>query len=208
MQIPRLQQLTLLRSTDTTCNFDSSFAVIVTVNSLPAVNASRSNDIDCALKNARLSATGASLYTWQPPGTLSSSTIANPVATPITNTLYVVTGSDNNGCKNNDSVTVLVKGGINGYDIPNSFSPNGDSNNECFGIKHWGDAQNVIFIIYSRWGEKVFETNNVNNCWTALSRGQTGRSWKLCLLCQCQNCLRRPGKKRECVVDQVKPQLI
>lgn len=161
-----------VKVTDTTCNFDSSFAVIVTVNSLPSVNASRSNDIDCALKNARLSATGATQYTWQPPGTLSSSSIANPVATPVSNTLYVVTGTDNNGCKNNDSVTVLVKGGINGYDIPNSFTPNGDSNNECFGIKHWGDAQNVIFIIFNRWGEKVFETNNVNICWDGSFRGQ------------------------------------
>ena len=158
--------------TDTTCNFDSSFAVIVTVNSLPSVNASRSNDIDCALKNARLSATGATQYNWQPPGTLSSSNIANPVATPVSNTLYVVTGTDNNGCKNKDSVTVLVKGGINGYDIPNSFTPNGDSNNECFGIKHWGDAHNVVFIIFNRWGEKVFETNNVNICWDGSFRGQ------------------------------------
>ena len=158
--------------TDTTCNFDSTFTVIVTVNPLPIVSASRSNDIDCAFKNARLSATGASQYTWQPPGTISSSNIANPVATPITNTIYIVTGTDINGCKNNDSVTVLVKSGINGYDIPNSFSPNGDNNNDCFGIKHWGDAQNVIFIIFNRWGEKVFESSNVNNCWDGTFKGQ------------------------------------
>ena len=157
--------------TDTTCNFDSSFNVIVTVNPLPVVTASRSNDIDCAFKNARLSANGASQYSWQPPGTLSSSNIANPVATPLTNTIYVVTGTDINGCKNIDSVTVLVKSGINGYDIPNSFSPNGDNNNDCFGIKHWGDAQHVVFIIFNRWGEKVFESSNVNNCWDGSFKG-------------------------------------
>lgn len=158
--------------TDTTCNFDSTFTVLVTERALPVIKASRSNDIDCAFKNARLTATGGIQYLWQPAGTLSSSNISNPVATPTANTLYIVTGTDNNGCKNKDSVTVSVKDGINAYDIPNSFTPNGDRLNECFGIKHWGDAQNAIFIIYSRWGEKVFETNNVNNCWDGTFKGQ------------------------------------
>ncbi len=161
-----------VKITDPGCNFDSTFTVLVTERPLPVVTASSSNDIDCALKNARLTTTGALQYLWYPPATLNSSNNANPIATPTITTQYVVTGTDNNGCKNKDSVTVLVKDGLSGYDIPNSFTPNGDGLNDCFGIKHWGNAQNVIFIIYSRWGEKVFETNNVNTCWDGKYKGQ------------------------------------
>ena len=161
-----------VKITDTGCNFDSTFTVLVTERPLPFVTASSSNDIDCSLRNARLTVSGALQYLWVPPATLNSSNNANPVATPTITTQYVVTGTDNYGCKNKDSVTVLVKDGLSGYDIPNSFTPNGDGINDCFGIKHWGNAQNVIFIIYSRWGEKVFETNNVNNCWNGTYKGK------------------------------------
>ena len=158
--------------TDNACNYDSTFTVSVTVISLPNVQANSSNDIDCALKNSQLSASGAIQYLWTPSSTLSNSSIANPVATPASNTEYIVTGTDITGCKNKDSVIVSVKSGINAYAIPNSFTPNGDGLNECFGIKHWGNATNVLFIIYSRWGEKVFETTNVTICWDGTYKGQ------------------------------------
>lgn len=49
-----------------------------------------------------------SSYLWSPAGTLSSSTIANPVAYPVDTTFYTVTITDANGCKNKDSVLVTV----------------------------------------------------------------------------------------------------
>ena len=44
--------------------------------------------------------------------------------------------------------TIFVKLGKAVFEMPNSFTPNGDGINDCFGIKYWGDVKNLIFIIY------------------------------------------------------------
>ena len=51
----------------------------------------------CIGSSINLSATGASTYLWTPTATLSDSAISNPVATPTTNTTYIVAGTDVNG---------------------------------------------------------------------------------------------------------------
>lgn len=58
--------------------------------------------------NVQLTATGGVSYVWTPARGLSSTTIANPISRPAVNTTYYVTGTDTNGCKLTDSVTVFV----------------------------------------------------------------------------------------------------
>ena len=52
--------------TDTVCHITEDFSHIVTVHQLPFITASKSNDLDCTLGFANLSATGAEVYTWSP----------------------------------------------------------------------------------------------------------------------------------------------
>jgi len=153
------------------CNSSASFPVNVEVNRLPTVNASRSNDIDCATPTSELNATGASSYLWTPSNTLNNASIAAPIANPTVNTTYTVIGIDNNGCENSAAIEVKVSDKERGYYVPNSFTPNGDGLNDCFGVKQWGNVADLYFIIYNRWGEKVFETRNVNICWDGLQKG-------------------------------------
>ncbi len=47
--------------------------------------------------------------------------------------------------------------------IPNSFSPNGDNINDLFVIQ--GLVENATFIVFSRNGKKLYETNNYQNDW-------------------------------------------
>ena len=48
--------------------------------------------------------------------------------------------------------------------IPNSFTPNGDNDNETFYV-HGVDKEEVkSLIIYNRWGEMIYQTNN-NTPW-------------------------------------------
>ena len=158
--------------TEPVCNSSNSFNVNVTVNPLPDVDVNKSNDLDCSTRTSTLTATGAAQYQWTPAATLSSATGATTIASPASDIKYIVTGTDANGCKNKDSVMVLVKGTNGRFDIPNSFTPNGDGKNDCFGVKHWGDATGFRFMIFNRWGEKVFETNNINQCWDGRYKGQ------------------------------------
>ncbi len=155
---------------DNTCNYDSSFVVNVTVIAIPVINVTKSNDIDCTMPTTRLSASGALQYSWVPAATLTNSQVYNPIANPRVTTTYIVTGN-NNGCTSNDSVTVIVSRN-GGLELPNSFTPNNDGMNDCFGIKYPLGVQELTFIIYNYLGQKVFETNNPFVCWNGTFRGK------------------------------------
>jgi gliding motility-associated-like protein len=87
------------------CSSTSSLTVTV----FPAVTASAGADVAvCNGNSTTLSASGGTGYLWSPAGSLSSATIANPVATPPITTAYTVTVTDGNGCTNNDVVIVTV----------------------------------------------------------------------------------------------------
>jgi gliding motility-associated-like protein/uncharacterized repeat protein (TIGR01451 family) len=49
--------------------------------------------------------------------------------------------------------------------IPDGFSPNGDGINDFFVIKGIENYPKNTFIIYNRWGNKVFESSPYNNNW-------------------------------------------
>jgi len=81
--------------------------MVLTVNPLPNPSAGPNNVI-CAGSNTTLNATGGTAYVWAPPASLSNSTIANPVATPVNTTTYTVTVTDANGCSATSSKVVTV----------------------------------------------------------------------------------------------------
>ena len=80
---------------------------VVTVNALPTVGAG-ANVAICSGANTTLTGTGATIYSWAPPATLSASTGATVTATPTATTTYTVTGTNSNGCVNTGNVTVSV----------------------------------------------------------------------------------------------------
>ena len=48
--------------------------------------------------------------------------------------------------------------------VPNSFTPNGDNYNETFYV-HGADKDDIeSMVIYNRWGDKIYETDN-NTPW-------------------------------------------
>lgn len=50
--------------------------------------------------------------------------------------------------------------------MPNAFTPNGDEKNDVF--KGKGFTQNILdfdMVIFNRWGEKVYETQKINEGW-------------------------------------------
>jgi gliding motility-associated-like protein len=155
-----------------TNNCTAKDTVLVTVNPLPNVIASKSNDIGCASDKSTLNATGAQSYSWTPANNLSNPLIANPVASPADTTKYIVTGTDVHGCVNKDSVTINVtKTGQSLYLMPTAFTPNGDGINDCYGIRYWGAIQQLDFSIYNRWGERIFHTKSPSECWNGIYKG-------------------------------------
>ena len=83
-------------------------SVVVTIKAAPTANAGSGTYI-CEGSNVTLNATGGGAYSWQPSTGLSATNIANPVASPVDSTVYIVTVTDNiSGCSANDTVLVNV----------------------------------------------------------------------------------------------------
>ena len=147
-----------------TKNCDSIITINLTV-SKPKVKATKSNDIDCTNKLINLLAEGAKTYVWNPITALSNFQISNPIATPSSKITYSVIGTDSNGCKNIDSVTINVTLSSSHQSIANVFTPNGDGINECFSIDSPSTIKSLTFYVFNRWGTQVFFTTNPEGCW-------------------------------------------
>ncbi|HEX9512714.1 MAG TPA: gliding motility-associated C-terminal domain-containing protein [Puia sp.] len=159
---------------DEICHTSGTANLLVNVLPLPAVVASKSNDIDCIIGESRLFASGAIRYSWYPAASLSDSSVSSPLASVDTTTRYYVEGKGTNGCTSKDSIVVYVNKNspTNGYPVANAFTPNGDGHNDCFGIKYWGYIGNVEMAIYNRWGVRVFESKHRDACWDGAYHGQ------------------------------------
>lgn len=55
--------------------------------------------------------------------------------------------------------------------IPSAFTPNGDGVNDFFGVKAEG-IKTFNLQIFNRWGEVVFESENINNLWDGSFKGE------------------------------------
>ncbi|MEO0469024.1 MAG: gliding motility-associated C-terminal domain-containing protein [Bacteroidota bacterium] len=82
-------------------------SMMVSINQLPIVDAGRDEQI-CRRDAVTLTATGATTYVWEPQQSLDNPFVFNPSASPDSTTTFYVTGTDNNQCRNRDSVTVNV----------------------------------------------------------------------------------------------------
>ncbi|MFN5362701.1 MAG: lectin-like domain-containing protein, partial [Bacteroidota bacterium] len=92
----------------TAAGCSSSATEILTVHPLIDVNAGSDISV-CVGNTVILSASNAVSYAWTPNSSLSAATGQEVVASPLTTTLYRVTGTDAQGCTSHDDVWVFVQ---------------------------------------------------------------------------------------------------
>ena len=113
-------------------------------------------------------------YQWIPPAGVEAPTASSSVARPMSTTHYVIVVTDEFGCTRTDTVLVYVRDVICEEPyvfVPNAFTPNGDGKNDVLYVR--GEIiESVVFKIYDRWGEKVFETTDLSKGWDGTFRGQ------------------------------------
>jgi len=159
--------------TNTFCQLQHTLTVPVTVKDPPDIQITSSNDITCTEGQTTLHATGAFSYQWVNSSGLSAVTSADPVVSPRQTTTYYVTGTGSDGCSATDSITVKVDFSttLSNYPVPNAFTPNGDGNNDCFGLRQWRQLNSLELSVYNRWGQRVFSTNDPQGCWDGTFKG-------------------------------------
>jgi uncharacterized repeat protein (TIGR01451 family) len=105
----------------------------------------------------------STFYQWldPQPGSIACPGCAETTARPFNDLTYTVVASNNQGCSDSASVRVTVNKNRSVY-FPNVFSPDyfADSFNNFF----YGFGDEYIKVesltVYSRWGEKMFESRN------------------------------------------------
>ena len=96
----------------------------------------------------------------------------------------IVTSAD--GCKDTTQKVVVINDELIFY-IPNTFTPDGDANNQVFQPIFTSGYDPLVYSmwIYNRWGELVFESNDASKGWEG-TFGEKGKvvqdgvyTWKI-----------------------------
>ncbi|PLW92495.1 MAG: hypothetical protein C0592_10605 [Marinilabiliales bacterium] len=89
------------------CGAKDSTTTVINVNAMPSLTVTATPDTLCAPGTTQLLASGATNYAWSPSTGLSSTTIANPVATLASTQTYTVIGS-NGACADTATIEIFV----------------------------------------------------------------------------------------------------
>ncbi|CAN5482900.1 hypothetical protein BH10BAC3_BH10BAC3_15420 [soil metagenome] len=108
---------------------------------------------------------------WTPPTGLSCSNCQQPTVTIGTSITYTATASNPGLCKTSDRVTIVPVCNQDNVYIPNTFSPNGDGQNDIFYPRGKGVSLIKSMRIFSRWGELLFEQKD-------FALNDPGAGWK------------------------------
>ena len=85
-------------------------SVTRTINIYPLPNTDAKPDsIICFGSSIQLNVTGANTYSWNASPGLTCTACDNPLASPVENTIYTVTGTNQYGCTSKDSILVKVQ---------------------------------------------------------------------------------------------------
>jgi gliding motility-associated-like protein len=112
-------------------------------------------------------------YSWSPATGLNTTTGSTVIASPTDTTEYTVKVTSN-GCMAELKITINVSGPycVEPYIfVPTAFTPNSDGVNDVLYVRGRG-IDRMTFIIYNRWGQKMFETSDPKVGWDGTFRGK------------------------------------
>lgn len=137
--------------------------VEVTVHPTPEVDAGADQKV-LAGTEVQLKGSGKYIkdYLWTPDSLVTCGDCQNAVARPMVTTTFTLKGTSEFGCSATDDVIITIFCDNSQLFIPNTFTPNGDGQNDYFYPQGQGISKVTSFIIYNRWGQKVYERKGIN----------------------------------------------
>lgn len=144
------------------CVFTDGITIVVSVSDVELGN----DTTIVAGTEAILSATGEGDYDWVPATGDCNVCPVNTVS-PLENTLYTIIMMNADGCFDSDSMWVFVDENCGGRVLmPSAFTPNGDGiNDQLLPATVFTSVDGYDLMIYNRWGEQVFASNDILNGW-------------------------------------------
>lgn len=172
---PSFSQNVYLTASANGCTVDDSIFISVSTIDPLSVIASASQYIVAPGSTVTLfgAPSGLLSYSWSPITGLSNAENQQTNAVIDETIIYTLTVSDGI-CTRSDTTEVKV------YEIicedpyvfiPNAFSPNGDNNNDVLYVRGLF-IEKMIFRVFDRWGEMVFESEDPAIGWDGTFRGK------------------------------------
>jgi gliding motility-associated-like protein len=161
---------------DNNCTINDTITIPIVSTFPPVITTTANKDTIYNGQSSQLNTTVIPdyVYSWTPIATLDNPTIPSPIATPSKTTEYIVKIEDMWGCIYYDTVIVYVIAvtcDAAQIFVPNAFSPNNDGKNDILFVRS-NVVTDINLSIYDRWGEKVFETNDLKIGWDGTFRGR------------------------------------
>ena len=163
------QNVTLTVSFSSTCFATTTIPCMINIYPQPDANfLVTPNNIDITNPIAQFQnlSTYSNIWQWNF-GDSTFSNSENPSHVYPEEGTYLVTlySSNSNGCIDSISYNVIV-GDVSMIYIPNTFTPNYDNVNDVWYIKTHGiDPNNFQLLIFDRWGNQIFQTNDFTQGW-------------------------------------------
>jgi gliding motility-associated-like protein len=146
-------------------------SIFVIVNPLPVANAGLDGETPLGIP-ADLTGSGGVSYSWSPSTVVNCPSCPNTTALILSSTTFALTVTDANGCSAVDSVLITLLENVELW-VPNVFSPNGDGINDELMVYGAFQLKSMLFTVYNRWGEKVFESTDPEEGWDGTQNGGT-----------------------------------
>ena len=118
-----------------------------------------------------------STYLWAPPTGLNNTTIINPVFQHDESVEFTISITQDNGCRVVDTLRILVPTAAPGnirsdIFVPKAWSPNRDGHNDKLRPLTVNIREIYYFRIFNRWGQLMFETNEIGKGWDGIFNGK------------------------------------
>ena len=151
------------------CTIDTTFVLIndhaLSIRVVPDTATINEGDLVQLGIDAISNGAGNIQYTWTPVAGLSCTDCADPNAAPTQTTEYTVQAITDSGCIATSTTTITVDPQHQIY-VPNAFSPNNDGINDFWEIYGYKKAWVYVSVeIFDRWGEKLFESHDMDFKW-------------------------------------------
>ncbi len=107
-------------------------------------------------------------YTWDK----TTSPVYSQVLTVIVPGTYTITAEDADSCWHDGKVTVDFVNCDPLIALPNAFTPDGDGINDYFSLGAGTNITSLEIVIYNRWGEEVYTSNDLEFKWDGKYKGK------------------------------------
>ncbi len=153
-------------STDSVFIYRSTFSDVVIASAAPSPVVTQS------VVNLTVTPSVYSIQ-WLPIQGVENPNAANTSATVNETTVYTAIVSDGNCIKSDTALVVVLETLCDQrfVYVPNAFSPNNDGENDILYVRS-AIAEKIVFRIFDRWGEMIFETTDISKGWDGSFRGK------------------------------------